>query len=125
MNKKGLQNTVTRLHVVGVFIGLEMDAEVAFRRRRVVTDVAAIRFVAARVRLASRQPRVWSAASAVDTCRVAVWVFLSHVNLQRLLVLVVPVALGTLERLAGVTRHESGGRRRAERAADRHVEPRL
>ena len=52
---------------------------------------------------------------AIDTGCFAVGVLLLHVDLQRLLILVVPVALRTLQRLAGIVAGIP-----ADRAARRH-----
>ena len=88
------------LHVVDVLVGLHVDAKVPFGGGGVVAHVAAVGLVAARVHLTARQARVRLAGDTVDALGVRLRVFLLHVDLQRLLVLVVPVALGTLERLA-------------------------
>lgn len=40
----------------------------------------------------------------VTACTLAVWMLLAHVDLERLLIFVVPIALRTFERLAGVAR---------------------
>lgn len=48
------------------------------------------------------------ATAAVHTGATGVWVLLLHVGLQGLLVLVMPVALGTLECLARVARVHHG-----------------
>ena len=56
------------------------------------------------VDLAAREPRVRLLGDAVDALRLGVGVLLLHVDLERLLVLVVPVTLGALECLARVAR---------------------
>jgi len=115
------------LYVVDVPIRLHVDAEVALRCRRVMTNITAIWLVAARITLSSSQPRVRSSAARtvrasrrrgcrrrwstelrvgpVDGRRVVVdrggGVLLAHVDLERLAVLVVPVAAWTLEQLGG------------------------
>lgn len=43
-------------------------------------------------------------SQAVTTSAFAIWMLLPHVNLQRLLIFVMPIALRTLEGLAGVAR---------------------
>ena len=54
------------------------------------------------------------ACDAVNAVRRTLWMFVLHVNLQRLLVLVVPVTLGTLERLGGVVEEVLAQPRRVE-----------
>jgi len=107
-------------------IGLHVDTEIALGRGGVVTNVTTVWFVAARIRLSPSQSRVRSRSAStvrapcrrgrrrrrptqlrlgpvdrqrvlVDGCRV----LLAHVDLQRLAVLVVPVAARTLEQLGG------------------------
>ena len=103
-------------------VGLRVDAEVAFGRRRVLADVAPVRLVAARVGLAAGQARVRSGAAravaaaagrrhlsgrrrvqAVDHARVLVdaAVLLSQVNVQRLAVLRAPKHAYVIHSAAG------------------------
>ena len=118
-------------------IRLHVNAEVALGRGRVVTNVTTVWFVAARIGLSASQSRVWSRSAStvrapcrrgrrrrrsaqlrlgpVDRRRVFVdagRVLLTHVNLERLAVLVVPVAARTLEQLGGPAARTRHGRRR-------------
>lgn len=88
------------LHVIEVFITLHVYAEVALGGGGVVADLAPVRLVAAGVGLAPGESRVRLPGDAVYTRGLALRVFLLHVYLQRLLILVVPIAFGTFERFA-------------------------
>ena len=74
-----------------------MNTEVAFGSSGVVTDLAAEGLVTTGVALTPCQPWVRLPTFAVDTGAPRLRMFLLHVRLKRLLVLVVPIALGTLE----------------------------
>jgi len=107
--------------VVEMSVGLRVDAEVAFGRRRVLADVAPVGLVAARVGLAAGQARVRSGAAravaaaagrrhlsgrrvqAVDHARVLVdaAVLLSQVNVERLAVLRAPKHAYVIHSAAG------------------------
>lgn len=63
-----------------------------------------IRLVSTHVTFASGKSRMCLFSDAVDASLICVGVFLLHMNLQCLLVLVVPVTFGTFESLAGVAR---------------------
>ena len=79
-----------------------MDAEVTLGGGAVVAHLTSVWFVSTCVGLAPGQARVLLTSDAVDALRGALRVFVLHMNLESLLVLVVPVTLGTLECLGWV-----------------------
>lgn len=94
------------LEVGEVLVGLHVDAEVSLGGGGIIAGLATVRLVATVVALASGKPWVGATSTAIGAVAVALWVFLLHVNVQGLLILVMPVALGTLEGLARVARME-------------------
>lgn len=87
-----------------MFVGLHVYAEIALGRGRIVAHLASVRFITARVRLAAGQSRVRLSGNAVHARRFRFRVFFLHMYLQRFLILVMPVALGALERFTRVPR---------------------
>ena len=79
-----------------------MNGEVALGGGGIVADLAAVGFVAACVGLPTGQAGMLLPGDAVDAGGLILRVLLLHVDLQSLLILVMPVALGTLQRLAGI-----------------------
>lgn len=77
-----------------------MDGKVAFGCGRVVADLTPVWLVTTGVGLSSGQTRMLLACDAVNAGGLTFWMFFLHMNLQCLLVLVMPVTLGTFERLA-------------------------
>jgi hypothetical protein len=88
------------LHVVDVFVGLHVNAQVTFGCCRVVTHFAPVRFVATCVHLPSGQTRMRLVRQAVDALSIILWMFLLHMDLQSFLVLVVPVTFRAFQCLA-------------------------
>ena len=76
-----------------------MNGKVSFGGGGVVAHLATVRLVAASVRFSPSQTRVLLVGDAIDALGVALWMFVFHVDFQGLLILIVPVALGTLQRL--------------------------
>lgn len=85
-----------------MLITLHVDREVTLGGGGVVAHLAAVGFVAASIGLPSGKARVGLVGEAVDASGLVLWMLLLHVDLQRLLVLVMPVTFGTLESLAGI-----------------------
>ena len=98
-----------------------MDGQVAFGGGRVVAHLAPVGLVSACVSLAPGQPGMLLSSDAVNASRFAFWVLFFHVNFKRLLVLVVPIAFGALERLAGVARDVPSGSASNSRRAQNEV----
>lgn len=96
------------LHVVDVLVRLHVNAEVALSCSRVVANLATIRFVTACIRFPTSQPGVGLIGETVHAAHVVLRMFFFHVNLQSLLVFVVPIAFGTFERLARIPRVHHG-----------------
>ena len=93
-----------------------MYAKIALGGCRVVADLAAVRLVAASVLFAAAKARMSHAVHA-EGARLArirariSRVLLAHVNIERLAVLVMPVATGTLELFACIARVLNRGAR--------------
>ena len=105
-----------------MLITLHMDAQIALCCRRVLAHITSaqlvydvmnlllpVGFISTRIRLTPCQFRMSTIVQTVDARDLIVGVLLLHVNLQRLLVFVVPVALGTLQCLARIARCCDGG----------------
>ena len=82
-----------------------MDGEVALGGGGVVAHLAPIWLVAASVCLTPCKTRVLLVGDAIDALGVALWMFVFHVDFQGLLVLIVPIALGTLQCLVCISSH--------------------
>ena len=98
-----------------MLVRLHVNGEIAFGRGGIIADVASVGFVAAGVSLSSSELWVLLARDAVHAGRVVFRMFFLHVNLQGLLILIVPVAFRALERFAAVSRmlqHRHSGRGR-------------
>lgn len=86
-----------------MLIRLHVNGEVALCCGGVVADFAPVWLIATGVSLAPGQPWMLLASDAVNAGGFTFWVLLLHVDLQSFLILVVPVAFGTLESFAGVS----------------------
>jgi hypothetical protein len=85
-----------------VFVRLHVDAEVAFGGGGIVADITTVGLIATVVALSASEAGVGSPSTTVAAVTIALRVLFPHVHIQGLLVLVMPVALGTLECLTGI-----------------------
>ena len=88
------------LDVVQMLVRLHVDAEVPLGGGGVVADLTSEGLVPAGVGFSSAESGMRLVGDAVDAGRLSLRVLLLHVNLEGLLVLVMPVTLGALQGLA-------------------------
>ena len=98
-----------------------MNPQTSFGFAGIVAHLTPVRFISTGVGFTIRQTRMLLTCDAIDASGIIVWMLFLHMYFQRLLIFVMPIALGTFEGFAAVSSRIPSNAARHPRTIEYHV----